>query len=133
MGCPVSVVSTSTKTGEDNGHGSSSDHTLFMGGERQESCFSISRDHPLTVPFKINGDTLIPLVGSGDDQGIGRLAPSTLVPGQSVTLSFTGALQVGFGHEGLMPSIALTPIAGETYTVRLMGEGFQTVQVNAEG
>lgn len=131
VGCPPVVVSTSTGTDEDSGHNSSATHTEAHDGPRQESCFSVTRDHPLTIPFKVNGDTLIPLVGSGDDEGIGKLAPSTLVPGQSITLSFTGVLQVGFGHEGFMPAITLTPVAGDTYAVRLMGEGFQTIQVNA--
>jgi hypothetical protein len=94
-------------------------------------------EHPDTIPFKINGTSLVPLLGSDDDEheGIGRVSSLTLQSGQSVTLSFSGVIQLKPEHdeekERHTPQTIITPIPGETYTVRLMGEGFQTFKVTA--
>jgi len=94
-------------------------------------------EHPDTIPFKINGTSLVPLLGSDDDEheGIGRVSSLTLQSGQSVTLSFSGVIQLKPEHdeekERPAPQTIITPIPGETYTIRLMGEGFQTFKVTA--
>jgi hypothetical protein len=94
-------------------------------------------EHPDTIPFKINGTSLVPLLGSDDDEheGIGRVSSLTLQSGQSVTLSFSGVIQLKPEHdeekEKSTPQTIITPILGETYTIRLMGEGYQTFNVTA--
>jgi len=88
---------------------------------------------PDTIPFEINGTSLIPYFGieqtNYDDMTI---SPLTLQPGQNATLSFSGVIsvqpeKVDMNH----PPIIVTPIVGYNYTVRLMDEGFQTFIVNA--
>jgi hypothetical protein len=91
----------------------------------------IERIHPNTIPFKTNDSSLIPLFGTNhdDDNKISSLA---LAPGESATLSFSGV--IGFQPDiGMMkgPAIVVTPITGNNYTVRLMGEGFETLNVTA--
>lgn len=90
----------------------------------------VQRIHPDTIPFKVNGSSLVPLFGS-DHEGT-EISSLTLEPGQSATLNFSGviALQPDMGiMKG--PAMVVTPIVGDNYTVRLMGEGFQTFQVMA--
>jgi hypothetical protein len=88
---------------------------------------------PDTIPFEINGSSLIPYFGieqeNYDDTAI---SPLTLQPGQNVTLSFSGVIsvqpeRVDMNH----PPIIVTPMVGDNYTLRLMDEGFQTFIVNA--
>jgi hypothetical protein len=88
------------------------------------------RIHPETIPFKLNGTSLIPLYG-----GAGMYNPFssiTIQPGETVTLNFDGviALYYGWGH-GQNPMFTITPIVDDNYTLRLMGEGFQTFTVEA--
>jgi hypothetical protein len=88
------------------------------------------RIHPETIPFKLNGTSLIPLYG-----GAGMFNPFssvTIQPGETVTLNFDGviALYYGWGH-GQNPMFTITPIVDDNYTLRLMGEGFQTFTVEA--
>lgn len=90
----------------------------------------VERIHPDTIPFKANGSSLIPLFGTDDEDM--KISSLTLEPGQNATLSFSGviALQPDMGiMKG--PAMVVTPIVGDTYAVRLMGEGFQTFNVNA--
>jgi len=73
---------------------------------------------------------LIPLYG-----GAGMFNPFssvTIQPGETVTLNFDGviALYYGWGH-GQNPMFTITPIVDDNYTLRLMGEGFQTFTVEA--
>ena len=91
---------------------------------------TVERIHPDTIPFKVNGSSLTPLFGI-DHEGNG-ISSLSLEPGQNVTLSFSGviALQPDMGSvKG--PAMVVTPIVGDNYTVRLMGEGFQTRNVTA--
>ena len=133
MSCPPLYNSTSTTTSSrEHQHNSTTTFTNHHEGGR-EGCFSLAFDHPQAIPFRINGTSLVPFIGFGDVRSIGKASWATLEPGQSITLSFSGVIQLGFGHQGFMPmpSIIILPIRGDTYTVRLMGEGFQTFQVNA--
>ena len=91
------------------------------------------RFHPSTIPFKITGSELVPLFGTHherNDEGAG-FSSLTLQPGDSTTLTFSGviALQTGFDSDN--PAMVITPFAGENYTLRLMGEGFQTFSFTA--
>jgi hypothetical protein len=98
-------------------------------------------EHPDTIPFKINGTSLVPVLGSEEDwhgehdENEGNRRGLTLQPGQSVTLSFSGVIQLKPEHdeekEKSTPQTIITPILGETYTIRLMGEGYQTFNVTA--
>lgn len=97
-------------------------------------------EHPKTIPFKINGTSLVPLLGSEDDwhgehdENEGKRRGLTLQPGQSVTLRFSGVLQLNPEHdEEKRKQTIITPISSETYTIRLMGEGYQTFNVTAIG
>jgi len=96
-------------------------------------------EHPETIPFKINGTSLVPVLGSEEDwhgehdENEGKRRGLTLQPGQSVTLSFIGVIQLKPEHdeENSRPQTIITPIPDETYTIRLMGEGYQTFNVTA--
>jgi len=112
--------------------------------EHQNHNDNMEIEHPKTIPFKINGTSLVPLLGFEEDwhgehdknEGIGRGSSLALQPGQSVTLSFSGVIQLKPEHEDEederhKPSTIITPIPGETYTIRLMGEGYQTFNVTA--
>ena len=90
----------------------------------------VERVRPDTIPFEANGSSLIPFFGIDDERM--EVSPLVLDPGQSATLNFSGvmALQPDMGIlKG--PAIVVTPMVGDTYTVRLMGEGFQSFNINA--
>jgi hypothetical protein len=100
-----------------------------------------TRAHPETIPFRVNGSSLIPLLGDhddykgnnkhGDDHEDIELSWLVLQPGQNVTLSFSGII-AHFDDDSMKgPAMVVAPIVGGNYTVRLMGEGFQTVNVVA--
>jgi hypothetical protein len=104
---------------------------------------TIERVHPETIPFKLNGSSLIPLFGTygehndeheganNEHEGNG-FSSLVLQPGESVTLSFCGV--IGFHPERNhmeYPAMIVTPIVGGNYTLRLMGEGFETFVVTA--
>jgi len=84
---------------------------------------------PDTIPFQVNGTSLIPLFG---DHVIIDTPSLTLEPGQNATLSFSGIidLQPDTGNV-IGPPLVVTPIVGDTYTARLVGEGYQTFNVTA--
>jgi hypothetical protein len=88
------------------------------------------RIHPETIPFRLNGTSLIPLYGVAGM--FNPFSSITIQPGETVTLNFDGviALYYGWGH-GQNPTFTVTPIVDDNYTLRLMGEGFQTFTVKA--
>jgi hypothetical protein len=89
--------------------------------------------HPDTIPFKINGSSLIPLFGTGhENQEDMEISSLTLQPGQNATLSFSGVIALKPNmHIMKGPTMVVTPIGGENYTLRLMGEGLKTFNVIA--
>jgi hypothetical protein len=96
------------------------------------------RIHPDTIPFKLNGSSLIPLFGDRDDHehdgehGDMELTSLALQPGQNVTLSFSDVIALQPEKDFMKhPAMVVTPIVGGNYTIRLMGEGFQTFNVTA--
>jgi hypothetical protein len=110
--------------------------------ERDEEV--VEKIHPKTIPFKVNGSSLIPLFGDqeehehDDDHGQGdehedmELSSLALQPGQSVTLSFSDVIALHPEKDDREhPAMVVTPIVGGNYTIRLMGEGFQTFNVTA--
>jgi hypothetical protein len=105
-------------------------------GETDEKI--VERIHPDTIPFKVNGSSLIPLFGDQKDQAHDdelknmELSSLTLQPGQNATLSFSGVIALQPEKDDMKyPAIVVTPIVGGNYTIRLMGEGFQTFNVTA--
>lgn len=92
------------------------------------------RVHPQTIPFKVVDASLIPLNRNFPENGkLAKPFPSvTIEPGETVTLSFTGiiAFYTGWKHNEC-PLFTLTPIIDNEYTIRLMGEGFQSYTVTA--
>lgn len=92
------------------------------------------RIHPETIPFKLNGTSLIPLYGTFwklSEHG-NPFASVTINPGETLTLNFNGviALYTGWRHDQ-NPLFTIAPIVDGNYTLRLMGEGFQTFTVKA--
>ncbi|MGD0027811.1 MAG: hypothetical protein ABSC91_02615 [Candidatus Bathyarchaeia archaeon] len=89
--------------------------------------------HPDTIPFKINGSSLIPLFGTDhENQEDMEISSLTLQPGQNATLSFSGVIALKPNmHIMKGPAMVVTPIGGDNYTLRLMGEGFETFNVTA--
>lgn len=135
-------TTTTTTTTTERGHGNTTSRTSTTtttfstthgesGGQSKGACKNKEMEHPDTIPFKFNGTSLVPLLGDSEDEGIGKVSSITLKPGQSITLSFSGVIQLNTEGEGHSPQVAITPVTGTAYTIRLMGEGFQTIQVKA--
>ena len=96
-----------------------------------------------TIPFRVNGTSLVPFLGVDTASMVTH--GLILKPGQNVTLTFSGVL--GFKRvyvpvigppgtaEPMVPVLVLpivvTPIVGNMYTLRLMNEGFQAFNVTA--
>ena len=92
------------------------------------------RIHPETIPFKLNGTTLVPLYGTfWKPSEFGKTFSSlTINPGESVTLTFSDVIALYTGwRQDQNPLFTITPIVDDNYTLRLMGEGFQTFTVKA--
>lgn len=93
--------------------------------------------HPKTIPFKVNGSSLVPLFGTGHEHPFehehdNELSALTLQPGENATLTFSGVIALQPENDDVdHPAIVITPIVGNNYTLRLMGEGFQTFNVTA--
>ncbi|MGA3111095.1 MAG: hypothetical protein ABSE15_03585 [Candidatus Bathyarchaeia archaeon] len=71
--------------------------------------------------------------GDYDDQ-TAPASPSYLVlqPGQTVTLTYSGVISFVHGQNfNDRPALTMTPLIGNTYTIQLTGEGFQTYTVTA--
>lgn len=100
--------------------------------------------HPETIPFKVNGTSLVPLLGDredyeddeefehdGEDEDM-DFNSLALQPGQTITLNFNGVIAVHSEEDDMeYLSMVVTPMVGGNYTVRLMGEGFQTSTITA--
>jgi hypothetical protein len=103
----------------------------FRGGWHEEHRMRI---HPETIPFKLNGTSLIPLygtVGKHDEHG-NPFSSVTIKPGETLTLNFSGVIALYTGWKNDQnPLFTITPIVDDNYTLRLMGEGFQTFTVKA--
>jgi hypothetical protein len=91
------------------------------------------RIHPETIPFKLNGTTLVPLYGAFWKHELGKPFSSvTINPGETVTLNFNDVIALYTGwRQDQNPLFTITPIVDNDYTIRLMGEGFQTYTVTA--
>jgi hypothetical protein len=73
-----------------------------------------------------------PIIRVPDDRtGAAESSYVVLQPGQSVTLSFTGVISLRYGFLRDLSDTSITPIVGNSYTIQLSGEGFQTATVTA--
>ncbi len=86
------------------------------------------------IPFEIDGLSLTPMFGTNKDQESNEeaayLASSlTIQAGEKVTLTFKGVIQLQNNEKS--PSTVLVPLGWQNYTIRLMGEGLQTFEVEA--
>jgi hypothetical protein len=130
-----STTTTTTTTTTEHGHqGNQSGQSSSSHGQGHEGCNAgnTGHDHPDTIPFKVNGTSLVPLFGDGTDhEGAGAASSATLKPGQSITLSFTGVIGLKTDDGGHGQTLVVGSISGNSYTIRLEGEGFQTAQVVA--
>jgi hypothetical protein len=99
--------------------------------------FIIQKIHPKTIPFKINDQTLTPMFGTKaerQEMGMNMLSSAvTLQPGETLTASYTGTIALNTEDTHLQnPVMVLFPNAGSTYTIHLMGEGYQTYTLTAQ-
>ena len=100
----------------------------MMGGMHDEH---IMRYHPETIPFKIVDGKLVPIFGDdGHEQGWGH-DKIVLEPDESLTLTYSGVIQIRSDGRGKSPSVVVTPLVSEHYTLRVMGTGSQTFDVVA--
>lgn len=90
------------------------------------------KSYPQTIPFRVNDTQLIPVYGAywKPSGYVNPFSAVTINPGETVTLTFDDviALYTGWRQD---PLWTVTPIEGNEYTIRLMGEGFQTYMVTA--
>ncbi|HXX87581.1 MAG TPA: hypothetical protein VEH86_03945 [Candidatus Acidoferrum sp.] len=91
----------------------------------------IERIHSETVPFRVNGTSLTPLLGADRDDFEDTQNSLVLLPGESATLTYTGVIRQPKMDMTEDPAMTVTPIIGDNYTIRIMGEGFQTYNVTA--
>jgi hypothetical protein len=91
------------------------------------------RMHPETIPFRLNGTSLIPLYGTIGTwiKPINPFSSATINPGETLTLNFDGVIALYPWFRNQNPMFTITPIVGDNYTLRLMGEGFQAFTVEA--
>jgi hypothetical protein len=96
--------------------------------------------HAETLSFKVDGSSLIPLFGIGQAWASGNnnrgnedktSSSLTLQPGESVTLTFNGVIALETGNQNAKHAKVITPVEGNVYTLRLAGEGYQTLSVTA--
>jgi hypothetical protein len=93
----------------------------------------IVRNHPETIPFKLNDTSLIPLYGTIGTRGehANPFSSMTVNPGETLTLNFDDVIALYPFWKNQNPLFTITPIVNNNYTLRLMGEGFQTFTVQA--
>lgn len=96
-------------------------------GHDKENKFKVN---PETIPFKLSGTSLIPVYGTNDEHGK-QFSSVTVQPGETLTLSFSDVIALYNGKEHDNLQFTISPIANDNYTIRLMGEGFQTFEVKA--
>ncbi len=101
--------------------------TKASGHDKEEHKVKV---HPETIPFKISGTSLIPVFGP-DDEHSKPFSSVTVQPGETLTLTFNNVIALYTGKEPADPQSIITPIINDNYTIRLMGEGFQTYEVKA--
>ncbi len=103
--------------------------TRMFGNHWREECRI--RIHPETIPFKLNGTSLIPLYGTAGER-VNPFSSVTIKSGETLTLDFSGVIALyNIWNRDQNPLFTIAPIVDGSYTLRLMGEGFQSFAVNA--
>lgn len=106
-------------------------------GNREETTVKV---HSETIPFRVSEGSLVPLFGTGhqfQNDGNGHddedptLTSLTLQPGETITLAFNGVIALQLGKQDAKHAKVITPIVDGSYTLRLTGEGFQTLSITA--
>lgn len=97
-------------------------------GDHNGNFAEFTQTHLQTIPFKANGTQLVPMIGI-DRPNLWWANFVTLQPGETTTLTFTGTITQQFTSLFQRNPTALTPIGNDNYTIRIMGEGFQTITV----
>jgi hypothetical protein len=95
---------------------------------------TVENIHPETIPFKVDGLSLIPLFGTASERSNdgNQLSSLAVQPGESIALTFSGVIALQPDEDiAENPVMVITPLPGNSYTIRLMGEGFQTYDVIA--
>ena len=106
-------------------------------GDHDTEFETTEKTHPCTIPFKVNGTSLIPLFGDEkhreiDDDNYKKYSWLTLEPSQNVTLTFSGIIALRADDDkNKRPTTVVTPILDNSYTIRLTGEGYMTYNVTA--
>ena len=110
--------------------------SLVNDGNNSDKSYSMNNTR--TVPFKIDGVSLNPLFGTNKDQESADSGDEnayansflTLQAGEEVTLTFTGVIQLQTNEKS--PLTVLVPLECNAYMIRLMGDGSQTFEIQAE-
>jgi len=76
-----------------------------------------------TVPFWVNGTTLLPVLGSLGQGGFTGGAPYMLGPNHSATFTYKGVIQALKQAHHTYNHIVLTPISGKSYRLAVVGIG----------
>jgi hypothetical protein len=89
------------------------------------------KEHPRAIPFKVTGGKLVPLFGDIWQNSKTPNMKTVLKPGESVTLTYNGVLGIFGDGKGRAPSIVVTPLKGESYTIHLMAPSDKPFTVTA--
>ena len=103
----------------------SSDQDRKDESRRDEHLSSSTMDSSNTVPFKINGNSLIPIFGDEYHVFKGTYSRLELKPGQSIKLTFNGVIQMHPDSHRKTYQLAVTPVKGASYTLSIVGDGSQ--------
>jgi len=102
----------------------------MMGGGKMPDN-TVIKYYPEAIPFKVGDNKLIPLFGDIDKDGVRGVDKTILKPGQSITLTFSGIIQIHSDGRGKSPSVVVTPMAGKSYRLWSAGAGSENFSVVA--
>lgn len=103
----------------------------------EEDEYEVEKEvHPRTIPFKLSGQSLIPVFNQRDrddkDMDTKGFDSFTLQPGETATLTFSGVIQLQPDKDDdKKRSTVIIPLPGYDYELKLLGEGFQKVSIQA--
>jgi hypothetical protein len=89
------------------------------------------RYHPEAIPFKVQGDKLVPLFGDFDKVGGWGTTRTVIKPDQSMTLTYSGVIQIRSDGRGKSASVVVTPLVGKGYKLWVTSMGAQSFNVVA--
>jgi hypothetical protein len=82
------------------------------------------------ILFKISGKSLVPLMGDYDDDDLDHSGVE-IQAGKTVTLNFNGVIKLSLDDDEAQ--ITVTPIEGNVYSMRPLGDGLEIYKVTAQG